>query len=308
MVFMGTPGFAVPSLEALAGAGHEISLVVTQPDRPSGRGRRLAPPPVKLKADELGIDVYQPERVRRPEAVERLAAEKPEVIVVAAFGQILPKSVLDIPPKGCLNVHASILPRYRGAAPINWAIIRGEEKTGVTIMQMDEGMDTGGMLMVEEEPIRPDDTAGALTERLAGLGAKMIVKAVELLGKGGLSPVSQDDTRATYAPMLKKEMGRIDWDMTALEIERLVRGMDPWPGAFTTHAGEPLRIWRARAVDAANRAGQPGEVTAAGRDGVSVMTGGGGILITELQGPGGRRMPSRDYLAGHHIEAGERLG
>jgi methionyl-tRNA formyltransferase len=308
IVFMGTPGFAVPSLEALAGAGHDITLVVTQPDRPSGRGRKLSPPPVKLKAAELGIDVYQPERVKRPEAVERLAAERPDVIVVAAFGQILPKSVLDIPPKGCLNVHASILPRYRGAAPINWAIIRGENMTGVTIMQMDVGMDTGGMLMLEEEHIRPDDTAGTLTERLAGLGAKMVVEALERLDKRGLQPVSQDESKATYAPMLKKEIGRINWGLTAAEIERLVRGLDPWPGAYTTYDGEQLRIWRASAGDTGDNTGEPGEVLKAGREGISVATGGGVLLIIELQGPGGRRMPARDYLAGHRIAVGERLG
>ncbi len=308
LVFMGTPDFAVPSLDALVRAGHELALVVTQPDRPSGRGRKLMQPPVKARAEELGLEVFQPERVRRPEAVERLRQARPDAIVVAAFGQILPKDVLDIPPMGCFNVHASILPKYRGAAPVNWAIIRGEPVTGVTIMRMDEGMDTGAMLLVEEEPIRPDDTAGALTERLAVLGAGMIVRALELAGNNALVPVAQDGSQATYAPMLKKDNGRVDWNLAAAEIERLVRGLDPWPGAFTRTGGETLRIWGAKIDDSGMFSGAPGEVVDVNKNGIKVMTAQGVLVITELQGQGGRRMAAGDYLAGHRIEKGERLG
>lgn len=303
---MGTPAFAVPSIEALARAGHDIALVVTQPDRPKGRGRKLEQPPVKVRANELGIPVFQPERIRKPEAVEAVAAARPDVIVVAAFGQILPKAVLDIPPKGCINIHASILPGYRGAAPINWAIIRGEQKTGVTIMKMDIGMDTGDMLMVEEEPIRPDDTAGTLTGRLSGLGAEMIVKALAELEAGRLKGIPQDNGKATYAPMLKKEMGLIDWSKPAAEIERLVRGLDPWPGAYTMRGGETLKVWSAAA--GAGRNSVPGEVAGAGREGITVCSGDGALVIKEVQAAGGRRMPVFEYLAGHKVTKGERLG
>ncbi|MBI5189307.1 MAG: methionyl-tRNA formyltransferase [Nitrospirae bacterium] len=304
---MGTPEFAVPTLSALAAAGHEVTLVISQPDRPKGRGRKTVPPPVKVRAEVLGIPVYQPEKVKVQEAVVRITAERPDVIVVAAFGQILPKSILDIPPMGCLNVHAAILPKYRGAAPINWAIIRGETVTGVTIMKMDVGMDTGDMLLAGEEPIRPDDTAGALTGRLAALGAGLLIKALDELQAGRLAGVPQDPEGATYAPMLKKETGRVDWTKPAIEIERQVRGLDPWPGAYTSRVGETLKIWGARVADV-SATGAPGEVIEAGPAGIRVLTGDGALLITEIQTDGGRRMDVRDYLAGHKVTAGERLG
>lgn len=306
LVFMGTPSFAVPALEGLVSAGHEVALVVTQPDRPSGRGRRLKAPPVKDRALDLGLKVFQPERVKRPEAVEAIAAASPDAFVVAAFGQILPKQVLDIPPRGCYNVHASLLPAYRGAAPINWAIIRGEKVTGVTIMLMDEGMDTGDILIKEKEPILADDTAGSLGERLARLGAAMIVRALEDLMMGMLRPVKQDPGEATYAPMLKKETGLIVWTKPAVEIERLVRGLDPWPGAYTAFRGEVLKIWKAAFKE--GKGGIAGEVLYVSKDGISVVADEGVVVIKELQPEGGRRMSAADYLAGHRLKTGDRLG
>ena len=308
LVFMGTPSFAVPTLAALHEAGHEVALVVTQPDKPKGRGMKLAPPPVKEKALELGLVVFQPERVKAPEAVEALANIAPDAIVVAAFGQILPKTVLDIPKSGCYNVHASLLPKYRGAAPINWAIINGEESTGVTIMKMDVGMDTGEMLLKEEEPILPDDTAGTLTERLAAMGARLMVKALKELEAGVLHGTPQDSGKATYASMLKKEMGRIDWTRPAVEIERLVRGLNPWPGAYTVVKGETLKIWKAAVKGEDESPATSGEVIDAGKDGILVACGPGALLIQELQPAGGRRMKASEYLAGHPIRPSERLG
>ncbi len=310
---MGTPAFAVPVLEALVRAGHDVALAVCQPDKPKGRGRKLAPPPVKEKALELGLEVFQPERLRDHEAAGRIAAAKPDVMVVAAYGKILPQNILDIPPKGCLNVHASLLPAYRGAAPINWAIINGETKTGITIMKMDAGMDTGDMLMTEEEPILADDTAGSLTARLSEAGARLIVKALEELEAGRLTAVKQDESKATMAPMLKKEMGRINWDRSAAEIERLVRGFDPWPGAFTTLRGETLKIWETEVTPPSVpplslRGGMGGVITSCSKAGIAVATGEGVLIIRELQPQGGRVMKAAEYLAGHKFQPGEKLG
>jgi len=308
LLFMGTPEFSVPVLDALVEAGHEVALVVTQPDRPKGRGRTMAPPPVKDRALALGLEVFQPRRVREPEAVLRLKEARPEAAVVVAFGQILPKEVLDIPPKGCYNVHASLLPKYRGAAPINWAIIDGEAETGITTIRMDEGMDTGDMLLKESVPIEPDDTAGTLGEKLSAMGASLAVRTLELLEAGGLNPVEQDESRATKAPMMKKELGRIDWSMTPLEIERRVRGLDPWPGAFTTLGGETLRVWKARPDEIGGFGGRPGEVVDTNKNGIKVAASGGALVIQELQAQGRRRMSAADYLAGHCIPAGTMLG
>lgn len=304
---MGTPQFAVPALDALVAAGHEIALVVTQPDRPKGRGRKLTPSAVKLRAEVLGIPVYQPLKVRTPDAVETLTNAAPDIMVVAAFGQILPKTVLDIPRYGCLNIHASLLPKYRGAAPINWAIIRGEETTGVTIMQMDVGLDTGDMLLAEETPIGPEDTAGSLFARLAEMGGRLVVKAIDEIEKGGAVPVKQDGSIATLSPMLKKEMGAIDWSRPAVEIWRLVRGLDPWPGAFTARGGGTLRVWGAHVYNLGLYDAEPGAVVDVNKTGIKVMTGDGVLVITEVQAEGGRRMSVSDYLAGHKVEKGERL-
>jgi methionyl-tRNA formyltransferase len=305
VIFMGTPEFALPSLEALRARGEQLVAVVTQPDRPQGRGQRVTAPPVKSAAVAVGIPVQQPAKVRQPEFLEWCRAAAPDLIVVVAFGQILPKTLLDIPRLGCINVHASLLPKYRGAAPIAWAIIRGETETGITTMQMDPGMDTGPMLLQRSLPIRPEDTAGTLGVRLAELGAQTLNETLNLLAEGRLSSTVQDSSQATLAPMLKKDDGRIDWRQPAAAIHALVRGMDPWPGAWTMHAGEPWRIWKA-AVEPGT--GEPGAVLRADAAGIAVGAGAGHLVITELQTPGKRRLGVRDYLAGHAIKAGERLG
>ncbi len=305
VIFMGTPDFALPSLAALRARGEQIVAVVTQPDRPQGRGQRLAAPPVKAAALAAGLPVQQPEKVRHPEFLEWCRSTAPDLIVVVAFGQILPKALLDIPRYGCINVHASLLPKYRGAAPIAWAIIRGETETGITTMQMDPGMDTGPMLLQRATPILPDDTAGTLAERLALLGARTLDETLDLLAAGGLTAAPQDSSRATLAPMLKKDDGRIDWQRPAAAIHALVRGLDPWPGAWTTHAGEPWRIWTA-SVEPGHV--EPGVVLRADPSGLVVGTGDGCLVITELQTPGKRRLSARDYLAGHAMTLGEQLG
>jgi len=310
IVFMGTPQFAVPVLEALVKAGHEVRLVVTQPDRPKGRSKKPVPPPVKALAEALSLPVFQPETVRMPEAIEEIRKAGPDALVVAAFGQILPKALLDIPRLGNFNVHASLLPKYRGAAPINWAIVSGEADTGITIMLMDEGMDTGAMLTVAVEPILPEDTAETLTAKLSRVGAELIVKALAEFEAGRLKPVSQDNSQATYAPILKKEMGRIDWAKPAREIERTVRGLNPWPGAYTYLAGKMLHVWKAKT--APTRLLEPpspaGGVISADKDGIMVAAGEGALIIEELQPEGGRRMKASEYLAGHKIASGEILG
>ncbi|MFZ5876375.1 MAG: methionyl-tRNA formyltransferase [Nitrospirota bacterium] len=305
VIFMGTPEFALPSLEALRARGEQFVAVVTQPDRPQGRGQRVSAPPVKVAALAAGIPVRQPAKVRQPEFLEWCRAAAPDLIVVVAFGQILPKTLLDIPRLGCLNVHASLLPKYRGAAPIAWAIIRGETETGITTMQMDPGMDTGPMLLQRSMTIESDDTAGTLGARLAELGARTLNETLDLLVAGRLSPTVQDSSQATLAPMLKKDDGRIDWRQPATAIHALVRGLNPWPGAWTHHAGESWRIWNAVVESGA---GAPGVVLRADATGIAVGTGNGHLVITELQTPGKRRLVVRDYLAGHAITPGARLG
>jgi methionyl-tRNA formyltransferase len=305
VIFMGTPEFALPSLKALRARGEQLIAVVTQPDRPQGRGQRLSAPPVKVAALAAGIPVQQPEKVRQPEFLEWCRSAAPDLIVVVAFGQILPKALLDIPRLGCINVHASLLPKYRGAAPIAWAIIRGEHETGITTMQMDPGMDTGPMLVQRSMVIHPDDTAGTLGTRLAEMGANTLNETLDLLAQGRLSPTIQDSSLATLAPMLKKDDGRINWQQPAAAIHALVRGLTPWPGAWTQHAGEPWRIWKASVEPGT---GEPGVVLRADAAGIAVGTGDGHLVIIELQAPGKRRLLVRDYLAGHAIKTGERLG
>ena len=303
VVFLGTPVFAVPSLDALACA-EEVTLVVTNPDRPAGRGQELTAPPVKKEAQRLGIPVFQPERAKHPESVARIAAERPDLIVVAAYGQILPPSILDIPGYGCINVHASLLPRYRGAAPINWAIVRGETVTGITIMKMDPGMDTGPMLHVREEPIGEEDTAETMLPRLAALGAQALTEALRKHHAGTLTETPQDGERATYAPMLKKEHGRIDWGRPAREVRNLVRGMTPWPSATTDHGGRILKIL---AASVRQESGEPGELLSVDRDGIVVACGEGSVLLTKVQPEGGRAMSSREYAQGRRVRKGDRL-
>ena len=242
IVYMGTPPFAVPPLQSLISAGHEIVGVVTRIDKPAGRGKVLTPPAVKVAAGRSGVPVFQPKRVREPESVAAIGAMGPDVIVVAAYGQILPRELLALPKYGCVNIHASLLPAYRGAAPINWAVINGETRTGITIMQMDEGMDTGGILAQESIPIDPRDTAGTLTEKLSQIGSRLIVDSLSRIESGKISPVPQDPGKATLAPLLKKEDGLINWGLTAAAIHDRVRGLTPWPGAFSFLDGAMVKV------------------------------------------------------------------
>ncbi|MEK6778209.1 MAG: methionyl-tRNA formyltransferase [Candidatus Deferrimicrobiota bacterium] len=302
-VFMGTPPFAVPSLSALAGS-ETVTLVVTNPDRPSGRGQTLSPPPVKLEALRMGLPVFQPEKARNPDSVARIAAEKPDLIVVVAYGHILPKSILDIPAHGCVNVHASLLPKYRGAAPINWAVVRGEAVTGVTIMKMDVGMDTGPMLLARELPIGDDDTAETLFPKLSLLGVEALLEALRRLHDGTLPEIPQEDPLATYAPMIRKEHGRIDWSRPAREVRNLIRGMTPWPSACTSHDGKTLKILSASVREGR---GEPGEILDVGREGVLVACGDGALALGLVQPEGGKAMASRDYAQGRRVRKGDRL-
>lgn len=303
VVFMGTPAFAVPSLAALARA-EDVTLVVTNPDRPAGRGQALTVPPAKREAQRQGIPVFQPEKARHPESVERIAAERADLIVVVAYGQILPQSILDIPKIGCINVHASLLPRYRGAAPINWAIVRGETTTGVTIMKMDAGMDTGPMLHVREMPIGEEETAETMFPKLAALGAEALMEALGKLRAGTLAETPQDGEAATYAPMLAKEHGRIDWGKGAREIRNLVRGMTPWPSAQAEHSGRPLKILAA-SVHEGN--GEPGAILSVDRDGIVVACGEGAVRLVKVQPEGGRAMSAWEYAQGRRVRKGDRL-
>jgi methionyl-tRNA formyltransferase len=307
VVFMGTSSFAVPSLARLLTSTHRLLAVVTQPDRPQGRGRRISPSPVKQAALAHGLPVLQPNRARDPAFLAELQALAPEVIVVAAYGQLLPPALIALPPKGCVNVHASLLPKYRGAAPVNWALIHGEQVTGVTIMLMDESLDTGPILLQVAQDIDPADDAGALQGRLAHLGAEALLQALAGLESGTLKPIPQAHAQATYAPKLRKEDGRIRWERSAVEIVHLIRGVTPWPGAFTTHAGKPLRIWRALAT-AAEVGEAPGTIARIERRGVWVATGDGYLVLQEVQPAGGRRMDVGAYARGHGLRVGDVLG
>jgi methionyl-tRNA formyltransferase len=296
LVFMGTPAFAVQPLRALAAAGHDIAGVITRLDKPSGRNRVLTAPPVKLAAQEAGLSVYQPRRVREQEFIETLRKINPDIIVVSAYGQILPKEILFLPKYGCINIHASLLPAYRGAAPINWAIIRGESRTGITIMQMDEGMDTGAILLQESILIGPRDTAGTLTEKMAQLGAKMITAALLLVQAERLAPVAQDGSKATLAPILKKEDGLIDWTMPAVDIHNRVRGLSPWPGAYTFLDGKIIKIIE---TETTSGVGEPGLLYPTDKNLLTVGTGGGLLRILTLQPADKKTMSAGDFLRGH---------
>jgi methionyl-tRNA formyltransferase len=305
-VFMGTPRFAVLSLAALA-ESVDVTLVLCNPDRPAGRGRSMASPPVKEEAVRRGIPVFQPEKARHPDAVARIAAEAPDLIVVVAYGHILPKSILDIPRLGCINVHASLLPKYRGAAPINWAVARGESVTGITIMRMDEGMDTGPKLHVREIPIGEEDTAETMFSKLSILGAEALREALRKLREGTLDETPQDAALATYAPMLKKEHGRIDWSHPAGEVRNLVRGMTPWPSAFALHAGKTIKVLSSAVAGESGAAGEAGEVVALGRDGIAVACGEGVLRLQVVQPEGGKAMDAWAYAHGRRVATGERL-
>ncbi|HIV96260.1 MAG TPA: methionyl-tRNA formyltransferase [Candidatus Agathobaculum stercoravium] len=304
IVFMGTPDFAVPSLQALIDAGHEVCAVYTQPDKPQGRKQILTAPPVKELALQYHIPVYQPATLKNEEEQEKLRALAPEVIIVVAYGKLLPKAVLDIPPRGCINVHGSLLPRWRGAAPIQWSVIAGDEKAGVTTMQMAEGLDTGDMLLTYETEIGARETAGELFDRLAQAGAELLVRT--LVELDSITPRPQDDSRSCYAHMLDKQMAVIDWAKSAREIDCLIRGLSPWPVALTTLDGARLKIYAAEPVPGT---GRPGEVLVSDpRKGLTVACGAGALALHEVQLVGGKRMKSADFLRGHAIQTGTILG
>jgi len=306
VLFMGTPDFAVPSLEALVRSGHSMIGVVTQPDRPKGRKQVLESPPVKRVALKYQIPLYQPNKVKTPEFIEVVRSLDPDLIVVVAFGQLLSKALLSIPKQGCLNVHASLLPKYRGAAPIQWAIIRGETVTGATTMLLDEGMDTGPMLKSVSLPISGEDTTATLSARLAESGARLLISTMEEMEKGLIRPVPQDSTQATYAPIIRKENGRVDWSESAEAIERKNRALTSWPGMFTYHHKRLLKLLKLRVGDT-TRVGQPGEILGLKNGRLRVATGTGTLEILEVQPENGKRMSVTQYAAGHPIKSGDQL-
>ena len=309
LVYMGTPDFAVMPLQALVEAGYPVEAVITQPDKPKGRGKEMQFPPVKETAIKHGIPVYQPKKIREPECVEELRKYNADVMVVVAFGQILPKTILEMTPYGCINVHASLLPKYRGAAPIQWSIIEGEAVTGVTTMQMDEGLDTGDMIMKEEVPIAEDETGESLHDKLAAAGAALCVETLKALEDKSAVFEKQGESPTAYAKMLTKEMGNIDWNQSAVQIERLVRGLNSWPSAYTRWNGKVMKIWRAKAETgpaAGSQAGggQPGTVTEIRKDSFAVQTGDGVLRVYEVQIPGKKRMETSAFLRGYTMELG----
>ena len=306
IIFMGTPDFSVGTLEALIAAGHEVVLAVTQPDKPKGRGKEMQFTPVKECAMQYQIPVYQPKRVREPECVEELRKYDADIMVVVAFGQILPKEILDMTPYGCVNVHASLLPKYRGAAPIQWALIDGEKVTGVTTMQMNEGLDTGDMLLKTEVVIEDKETGGSLHDKLAEAGAKLCVETLTALQQGAVTPIPQGETTTSYAKMLDKQLGSIDWKKSAFEIERLIRGLNPWPSAYTNWEDKVMKIWDAEVV-ANDTDAMPGTITKVEKDAFYVQAGTGMIKVCELQIPGKKRMDAGAFLRGYQIKEGEIL-
>ena len=307
IVFMGTPDFAVGALEALVEAGHEVVAVVTQPDKPKGRGKEMQQTPVKACAVKHNIEVFQPIKIKTPEAVEVLKGYEADLFVVAAFGQILSKEILDMPKYGCVNIHASLLPKYRGAAPIQWAILDGEKETGVTIMQMNEGLDTGDMLTKVVVPIEDTDTGESLFDKLAEAGAKLLIETIPQIEAGTLEPEPQDDSLSTYAKMIKKEMGLIDWKREALVLERLVRGMNSWPSAYTHFNGKTLKVWEA-AVEVSESKAAPGSVVEVTKDSIKVQTGQNWLVLKQIQLEGKKRMDVAAFLLGYKVEVGTVLG
>ena len=304
---MGTPEFAVPSLEALLRSGDQVVGVVSQPDRPKGRGQQLVAPPVKLVAERADIPVLQPLKIRTVDFLQALSAWQPDLIAVTAFGRILHAPILQLPPMGCVNVHGSLLPKYRGAAPVQWAVINGETETGITTMLMDEGMDTGPMLLQEKLNILPDDTTGTLAPRLAELGGRLLVDTIAQLKAGTLAPTKQDDEQATMAPLLKKEDGLIDWTMSAKAIAHRVRGLSPWPGAYTFLGDERWNVWKVAFNDHAVT-DKPGTVVAVDKQSLVVATGAGLLDIREIQTANSKRMSVSQFLAGHKVSTGVQLG
>ncbi|HVO83450.1 MAG TPA: methionyl-tRNA formyltransferase [Syntrophobacteria bacterium] len=308
LIFMGTPEFALASLKAVIAAGAPILLVVTQPDRPKGRGQKLSSPPVKELALAHGLPVLQPARVKSPEVISRVEALAPACLVVVAYGQILPERLLRIPPLGAVNVHASLLPKYRGAAPIPWALMEGETATGVTTMLLDPGMDTGDTLLSREVPIGPEDTGGSLHDRLAEVGASVLVETLVRLADGSLRPRPQDHSRATYAPMIHPKDCRVNWQDEAERVSRRIRALDPWPGAFTLWQGKRLKLFGCRALSSRPAGTLPGTVLASGPEGLGIAAGGGEVQIRSLQLEGRRRLEAVDFLKGYQLAVGMVLG
>jgi methionyl-tRNA formyltransferase len=305
LIFLGTPEFAVPTLEGVVAAGHEIAAVLTQPDRPKGRGHELAAPPAKEAALRLGLAVHQPERIRAPEVIGFLRELQPEAMVVVGYGKILPQPIIDIPPHGILNVHASLLPNYRGAAPIQWAIANGETRTGVTTMRIDAGLDTGDILLQAGTAIGPEETAMELSPRLARMGAELLVETLARLADGTLVGVAQDSTRASFAPVLRKEDGRIDWTRTSAEVYNRFRGFLPWPGSTTRFRGHRLQVWKARV--GGEVAGLPGSLHGAKGRLFASCGGGTSLELVEVQLEGKRRMSAVDFLNGYQLGENEVL-
>ncbi|MDY3910090.1 MAG: methionyl-tRNA formyltransferase [Eubacterium sp.] len=307
VIFMGTPDFSVPVLQGLIDSKeHEVTAVVTQPDKPRGRSGKLVFTPVKQLAVEYGIPVYTPKRVKDPEFVKELSRIPCDVIVVIAFGQILSKEILDLPKYGCINVHASLLPRWRGAAPMQWAIIAGDETTGITTMQMDVGLDTGDMLLTKEVPISPNETGESLHDKMAVLGSELLLETLRQAEEGTLHPIPQNDEDSTYAKMLTKETGKIDWNLDAAQIERYVRGLNSWPSAYSGYKGKTLKIWCAEVLPEVTEE-KPGTVVSVEKDSFTVQTGNGCLRILELQLEGKKRMDAGSFLRGVKIEKGDVL-
>ncbi len=313
VVFMGTPDFAVGTLQALIDSpDYEVRAVFTQPDKARGRGKAMQMPPVKETALAAGIPVFQPEKIRERQWLEELKRLQPDVIVVVAFGQIIPKEILELPPGGCINVHASLLPSYRGAAPIQWAVINGDRESGVTTMWMDAGLDTGDMILKEVVPLAPDETGGSLFDKLSAVGAKLLLRTLEAIGDGTAQYEPQPQESPTpYAAMLTKKDGRIDWAKSAAQIERLIRGLNPWPSAYTTYRGKTLKLWAAEVqadAGAAAGAAAPGTAAEVTKTSLKIQTGDGLLSILEVQPEGKKRMPVDAFLRGYQVLPGERFG
>ena len=303
VIFMGTPDFSVGTLEALIEAGHEVVLAVTQPDKPKGRGKEMQFPPVKEAALRYGVEVYQPKRIRKDECVEKLRSYQADIMVVVAFGQILPKEILEMTPYGCVNVHASLLPKYRGAAPIQWAVIDGERESGVTTMQMDEGLDTGDMLLKTVIELDKKETGGSLHDKLADAGAKLCVETLRRMEEGSIRPEKQSESPTVYAKMLDKALGRIDWNRDAVSIERLIRGLNPQPAAYTMLEEAPLKVLAAEVC--AEESGQaPGTVVGSDKKGLLVQTGTSILRLTQVQAQGKKVMDAAAFLRGHAVPEG----
>lgn len=305
IIFMGTPEFSVPTLKTLIHSDHQVIGVITQPDKPKGRGNKVVPTPVKALALEHNIPVFQPKKVREAEFIQELVSMQPDVIVVIAFGQILPKALLDIPKYGCINIHASLLPKYRGAAPIQWSVINGEAETGLTTMYMDVGLDTGDMLLKEKLELRPEETGGSLHDRLSEMGGALILETLDQIESGTIQRIPQEDVLSSYAPMLSKDLGHIDWGKSAVEIERLIRGLNPWPSAYTFFDDKILKIWHAEIVPCNDQYSEPGTVCEVIKNvGFVIKCQDQGILIKELQLQGKNKMDAGSFLRGNTMTIG----